>query len=374
MATPKDYYAVLGVAKDASPEDIKKAYRRLAKKHHPDVNAGNKDAEERFKDVSGAFEIVGDPVKRKIYDELGHDGAKIGWDPEKAAQYRQYRQQRGGAGGGTQFDFGNGAEGFDISDLFGDLFSGGGGRGRRGGFGGPPGPEAGGDMQALLEVSLNDAVSGMETSIAFDRPTTCADCSGKGDTKTTKPCPVCKGSGRRGRGGCPRCGGSGHIAEACARCGGSGLMQTTARLQVKVPAGIAHGEKVRLGGQGAAGRRGGPAGDLFIEIHVRQHLLVRREGDDLRLPLPVTVGEAVRGATVRLPTFDGAVSLKIPAGTQSGHTLRLKGKGVPHVRGGGRGDLYVEIRVMVPTGEAAAEKAAELDPLYDGDVRKDLVL
>lgn len=370
MATQRDYYDVLGVARNASAEEIKKAYRRLARKHHPDVNPHDKGAEDRFKEVSAAFEILSDVEKRKIYDEFGHEGAKLGWDPAKAAQYRQYRSA--GAPGG--FPFGGG-EGFDISELFGDLFSGGGrGRARE------RAPARGSDLEAHIEITLADALRGTESALSFERPCSCAECKGTGEGQQKRTCSSCRGTGggRRGRGPlggvCGRCQGRGQVADACGRCRGDGLELGKARLSVKVPAGIEDGGKVRLAGQGAAGARGGPSGDLFIQVGVAHHPLVRRDGDDLRIPLPLTVSEAVAGASVTLPTFDGPVKVKIPAGSQSGSTLRLRGKGAPRVRGEGRGDLYAELRVMVPTGKEAAAKAEELEALYEHDVRKDLVL
>lgn len=376
MADPRDYYEVLGVARKATPPEIKKAYRRLAKKHHPDVNPHDKSAEDRFKEVSAAFEVLSDPVKRKIYDEIGHDGAKLGWDPKKVEQYRQY--QSAGPGG----PLGGGAP-FDLGDLFGDLFGGARGGGRtRAPFGfdfGGPGPTAGADLSTTVRITLADAVRGVELPISLERPVSCAACRGRGTAGQERVCGACKGTGgrRRGRGlqsVCEQCRGRGMVSDRCGACGGQGATTQRSRLSVKVPAGIADGGKVRLSGQGAAGQLGGPAGDLYIEVQVEPHALVRRDADDLRVPLPLTVSEAILGATVSLPTFDGPVSLKVPAGAQSGQTLRLRGRGVPHLRGDGRGDLYAEIRVMVPTGPAASGPARELDALYDGDVRKDLAL
>jgi DnaJ-class molecular chaperone len=319
MAREQDLYQLLGVARDASTEEIKKAYRRLARKYHPDVNPGDKAAEEKFKEVNQAFEILSDEKKRQLYDELGWDAARIGWDPAKAAAFRQWR--RGAGAGGVGFEGIAGAEGFDFSDLFGDLFSDlfggrrGGGRRARADW-----PQPGDDVGARIEVDLADVVRGAEKEIVVERPT------------------------------------------------------GPSRLKVRIPAGIADRGKIRLAGQGGPGINGGPPGDLYLEVHVRPHPLVRREGDDLVMPLPLTVSEASAGATISLPTFDGAVRLKIPPGTQSGRKLRLRGKGVPHLRGGGRGDLYVEARVVVPTGPGAAEAAQALDAYYGGDVRADLRL
>jgi molecular chaperone DnaJ len=387
MPEPKDLYELLHVKSSATQEEIKKSYRRLARKYHPDVNPGDKNAEEKFKEVSAAFEILSDPQKRKLYDELGHDAAKIGWDPDKAEAYRRWRDaQTAGPRGAQGFGFQSGA---DFGDLFSDLF-GGFGRGGMGGYGfgetfGEQISEDGEDLGFSLEISLAEAVRGAEREISLERPTLCPDCHGEGvdPAEKRRQCPECRGSGRvrTTRGGtsftrpCPVCAGRGVLpGKQCKRCRGAGRVMSTIRLTVKIPAGIPDGGKVRLAGQGAAGRRGGTAGDLFIDVHVRPHPLVRREGDDLYMPLPVTVGEAVGGATVTLPTFDGSVQLKVPAGSESGNKLRLKGKGVPRLRGGGRGDLYAEIRIMVPSGARAKELARSLDELYSHDVRRDLKL
>jgi molecular chaperone DnaJ len=387
MANEKNLYEILGVRSDASPEDLKRAYRRLARRYHPDVNPGDKGAEEKFKEVNAAFEILSDPRKRKLYDEIGFDAARIGWDPDKAESYRRWRDaQAGGFTAGVR----SGVFDFDLGDLFSDLF------GRRdsgfvgfdtplGGTGGHWGREEGEDLGVSVEISLAEAVRGTTREISFSRPAACGVCQGSGvvASRGKRPCPDCRGTGRVGtlrgsvtyRGTCPSCAGRGVApGEACRSCGGSGVTQANARLQVKIPAGIADGGKVRLAGQGAAGRRGGPPGDLYLEVRVRAHPLVRRDGDDLHMKLPITVGEAVGGATVALPTFDGPVSLKIPPGSQSGSKLRLKGKGVPHLRGGGRGDLYVEIQVVVPGGARARELAEKLDRLYPEDVRQGLTL
>ncbi|HWV37437.1 MAG TPA: J domain-containing protein [Vulgatibacter sp.] len=317
MAKNQDLYAVLGVSRTASADELKKAYRRLARKYHPDVNPGDKAAEERFKEINSAFEILSDPKKRSLYDELGMDAAKIGWDPEKAAAYRQWRSggagPRGaGPGGFEGFGFETG-EPVDLGDIFGEIFGVG-----RGSFGRRPAPRPakGPDFVDRIEIDLADAVKGRELDLRVD---------GK-------------------------------------------------KLSVKVPAGVAHGGRIRLAGQGGAGARGGPPGDLYLEVRIRPHPLFRREGDDLNVNLPITVGEAIAGATVTLPTFDGTVQLKVPAGTQSGQRLRLRAKGVPHLRGGGRGDLYAEVRVMVPTGPEAKELGKRLDKLYSEPVRAGLTL
>ena len=323
----KDLYKMLGVARDAKADEIKRAYRRLARQYHPDVNPGDKAAEEKFKEINFAFDILGDAEKRKLYDELGMDAAKIGWDPKKAEELRRWRRGAGG-GGGFRFEgfddaFGGGSGAtVDFGDLFGDLF----GDVFARGAGAAPfhrrrrGPTPGDDVGARIEVDLVDVIRGAEKEIEVQKP-----------------------GGR-------------------------------SRLKVRIPAGIADGGKVRLAGQGGPGYDGGPPGDLYLEVRVREHPLVRREGDDLHLQLPLTVGEAVAGATIRLPTFDGPVDLRVPAGMQTGRKLRLRGKGVPHLRGGGRGDLYAEAKVIVPTKSGAEEAARALDAFYEGDVRRGLAL
>jgi molecular chaperone DnaJ len=328
-----DYYQILGVARTASTEDIKKAYRQLARKYHPDVNPGNKAAEEKFKQVSSAFEVLSDAKKRKLYDEFGPDAEKIGFDEKKAEAYRAYKSaaSSGGAGGIPY-----GAEGFDLGDLFGDLF------GRAGGGGGPVGFDPsevfggrrgrgggqarGEDLTARVQLTLAEAVSGTERTLALSRPGRCQQCSGRGESGKVGSCPNCGGTGRSrksaslfGSGGvCAHCQGTGRAAEPCPQCGGSGATEETTRLTVKIPAGVHTGSKVRLSGQGSAGMRGGPPGDLYIETEVAEHPLVRREGDDLHIDLPVTVSEALLGADVRVPTFQGEVTVKVPPGSQSG--------------------------------------------------------
>jgi molecular chaperone DnaJ len=389
----EDFYQLLGVSRGATEDEIKKAYRKLARKYHPDVNPGNKAAEEKFKQVSAAFEVLSSSDKRKLYDEFGEDAAKIGYDQKKAEALRAYRDAatHGGGTGGFPGGIPN-AEGFDIGDLFGELF-----RNRRGGGGGagggmedifirdePEGPERGEDLHAQVRLTLREAVTGTERSLSVTRPGRCPKCKGSGHFGKPETCPTCKGSGkiRQGRGPlsmtstCPTCGGSGKVAPPCDRCGGSGRVEETTRVTVKIPAGVQTGSQVRVPGQGAAGLLGGPPGDLFLEVQVDPHPIVRREGDDLYVPLPVTVPEAMLGAEVRAPTFTGEVTLTVPPHSQSGRKLRLKGQGVPALKGNGRGDLYFELRIQVPEKASAEVKAAAetLAHGYQHDVRADLHL
>ncbi len=386
-----DLYTMLGVSRTASAEEVKKAYRRLAKKHHPDVNPGDKSAEEKFKQVNAAFDVLSDAKKRALYDEFGEDAAKMGWDEKKAEQYRAYRAaQRAGGGGGFQYGGGGGgAEGVDLGDLFGEIF--GGGRGRAGGMGGmggfgyegePAGPTRGEDLTTRVTLTLGEAATGVERVLQIRRPGACKTCHGAGTTGAPTTCKTCGGSGRT-RGGigplqfqraCPTCGGTGRSAPVCSTCGGEGRIEESHRVTVKIPAGVQTGSKVRLAGQGAAGVRGGPPGDLYIETTVAGHAVFRREGDDLHMDLPITVPEALLGAEVRVPTFSGDVRVKIPPGSQSGRKLRVRGKGIPSLKGGTPGDLYLTLQIRVPEEQTKAvlEAAENLRSAYHQDVRGDL--
>ncbi|RKH55024.1 DnaJ C-terminal domain-containing protein [Corallococcus llansteffanensis] len=335
-----DYYQILGVPRTASADEIKKAFRKLARQHHPDVNPGDKSAEEKFKRINSAFEVLSDPKKRPLYDEFGEDAEKIGFDEKKATAYRQYRAAQAA--------------------------------------------ERGDDLTTRVQISLAEAVSGTERTLSLQRPGRCGKCHGEGHTGKLVTCPTCNGTGRARRGGavfggsgvCPTCRGSGRAPETCTQCGGNGIQEETTRLTVKIPAGVLTGSKVRLAGQGAAGVHGGPPGDLYIETEVAEHPLVRREGDDLYLDLPVTVSEALLGGEVRVPTFQGEVTLKVPPGSQSGRKMRLKGRGVPSLRGGAPGDMYLLLQVKVPE-EATDEVRAAAETLaraYRGDVRRELTL
>jgi molecular chaperone DnaJ len=388
-----DYYQIIGVPRTASADEIKKAFRKLARKYHPDVNPGNKGAEEKFKQLNSAFEVLSDERKRKLYDEFGEDAAKFGFDEKKAEQYRAYKAARA-SGGGMPFGGGGGGGGvdFDLSEIFGDLFNRGGGSvdlgeilGRAGG-GRAAGPTPGEDVPISLTISFADALTGTERTIALTRPGRCQRCQGSGQVGTPTPCATCGGTGKVRRGGgmlgmagggtCPTCRGSGRAAPPCSSCQGSGVVEETARLTVKIPAGVQTGSKVRLAGQGAAGSRGGPPGDLYIETIVTEHPFVRREGDDLYMDLPVTISEAMLGADVRVPTFQGEVTLKVPEGSQSGRRMRLKGRGAPSLKGGAAGDLYLTLQVKVPENPSPeARRAAEsLAQSYQGDIRGSLRL
>jgi molecular chaperone DnaJ len=344
-----DYYQVLGVQRSAAHDDIRKAYRKLARKYHPDINPGNKDAENKFKDLSVAYDVLSDEKKRKLYDEFGEAGLAAGFDADKARSYQQWRQQSERAGGAYDFNMD------DLGDLFGGL----GGMFRQG-AGAQSGPTHGQDIESSMEIDFLDAVRGFQTSITLRRPVSCEVCQGTGAKSGTKPktCPECHGSGSKSvaqgpmqfRQTCPRCQGSGHLpGDPCAACDGAGRVLRPDTIRVNIPPGADSGKRIRLRGKGEAGVRGGPAGDLYITPRIRPHPILTRSGRDLTMELPVTVGEAVRGANVDVPTPDGTIKVKVPAGAQSGQRLRIKGKGVAAHGQTPAGDLYLRLMVRVPT-------------------------
>lgn len=340
----KDYYAVLGVPKNASASEIKKAYRKLAQKHHPDANAGDKRAEERFKEVSAAYDVIGDKERRAEYDrvrEMATGGVRFG---------------PGGGAGGVRFD----DLGFDVGgfgDLF-DLF--GGGRGTR------SAPVRGADLEAEVRMSFEDAAAGTTVPLRVSGASPCATCGGSGARPGTQPvtCPECAGRGivavEQGpfslTRACGRCGGRGQVIEdPCPTCAGTGSVRATRTLRVKIPAGVEDGARIRLAGRGEAGPPGGAAGDLYVVVRIGRHRFFGRRGSDLTLTLPITYPEAALGANVQVPTMNGTVTLKVPSGTASGRTFRLRGKGIPR-RGGGKGDLLVTVNVDVPARLSKEEK------------------
>ena len=342
----KDYYQVLGVAKNATQAEIKKAYRKLAQQHHPDANQGNKDAEERFKEISAAYDVIGDPEKRKQYDEV-RDMAASGVG---AGGF-------GGAGdGGVRFE----DVGFtDIGDLFGGLFGGGGRRGR------PARPARGADLETDVTVSFEEAMNGTTVPVKIQGPAPCETCHGSGAAPGTSPvtCPQCQGVGQisvnqgpfQMSQTCPRCNGAGRVVEqACPTCRGTGSVRRTRSFQVKIPGGVLDGARIKLAGRGEPGPAGAPAGDLYVRVHVRPHRFFGRRGADLTIDLPVSFAEAALGGNVQVPTLNGPVTMKVPAGTPSGKTFRLKGKGAP--KKGGRGDLLVTAEVEVPSKLSKKER------------------
>ena len=353
----RDYYEVLGVSKGASDDEIKKAYRKLAKKYHPDMNPGDKEAEAKFKEVNEAYSILSDSEKRARYDQFGHAGV----DPNYGA---------GGPGGGFGgFDMGD----IDLGDIFGSFFGGG-----FGGFGGSAasrrnGPQKGESLRASLTISFEEAAFGCEKEINLNRTEECEACHGSGAEPgtTAETCPDCRGTGvvrvQQRTGGfafsstapCSRCRGTGKIIHTpCKACGGSGSVKKTKRVTVSIPAGIDDGQAISLRGQGNAGKNGGPAGDLIVAVHVKPHPQFHRDGTTVLYEQPVTFYQAVMGAELEIPTIDGKVKYNLPAGTQTGTTFRLRGKGIPELRGRGRGDQYVTVRVQVPTSLNGEQKEA----------------
>ncbi|HET7751154.1 MAG TPA: J domain-containing protein [Terriglobales bacterium] len=395
----KDYYGVLGVKKNASADEIRKAFRKLARKYHPDVNPGDKAAEERFKAISEANDVLSDPKKRKIYDQLGYYSDSI--SPEAA---EAYARAGGGSGGGfpggqagrggaqgVPFDF----SGFDFSDLFEgagrgptterkrggfrDIFSGiFSGRGQQ-----PGGPEPGSDLEYQVNVGFWQAIRGAVMRLQVTRRDVCGHCHGRGFLEAPGVCPECKGTGQVTQTGgrmkfntqCPRCHGTGKNITVCHTCGGEGAVERTEPMEVRIKPGTRDGQRIRLGGKGNAGTQGGPPGDLYVIIRTGEHPIFRREGDDIYLTVPVTASEAALGAKIEVPTIDGRALLKIPPGTQSGQKLRLREKGVPSAtRDGVRGDEIVEVKVTVPMprDERTKELLRELARLNPEDPRAEL--
>ncbi len=403
--TKKDYYDILGVKKSASAEDVRKAFRKLARKYHPDVNPGDKTAEEKFKAISEANEVLSDPKKRKIYDQVGFYSDNI--DPATAEAYARAGAQGGGfpggfpgggqsgGQGGAHFDFG----GFDFSDFvntagrgqqhstgggssFRDIFSGifGGGRNAAPA---DEGPEPGTDLEYQVNVPFWTAIRGGVMRLNISRNDVCSQCHGQGAIESPGKCPECNGTGQITQTGgrmkfnvqCPRCHGSGKNLSMCPTCHGEGTVSKTEPLEVRIKAGTRDGQRIRLPGKGNAGAHGGTPGDLYAIIRAGDHPIFRRDGDDIYLTVPVSATEAALGAKIEVPTVDGRALLKIPPGTQSGQKLRLREKGVPSAtREGVRGDEIVEVTVTVPMphDERTKELLRELAKLNPEDPRAEL--
>src|SRR5512132_139614 len=370
MAAKQDYYEILGIKRDAKPDEIKKAYRRLARKYHPDVNPGDKAAEERFKQMSEAFDVLSDPKKRAVYDRFGQYSENLA---DAAAR-------GGGPGYGTRgapFDFsgfdwssatsGAGAEagaGSSFRDIFADLF--GGARAEKE----PPRPQPqrGADIEMPLSLSFEEAITGLTTNLTVNRSEQCSRCHGAGDTGgSIVTCPTCKGSGQVQRTGgrlrfsqeCPDCGGSGKRRPPCSLCKGKGVLAKTENVKVRIPAGVDTGSRVRIPGKGEGGRLGAPPGDLFIITNVGRHPHFTRKGDNIYVTVPITVPEAALGAKIEVPTVSGKAQLRIPPGTQSGQKFRLRGKGAPSLRDpNAHGDQFVETQVVLP--KVISEETKEL--------------
>lgn len=366
--TKRDYYEVLGLSKSVSEADIKKAFRKLARKYHPDVNPSDKTAELKFKEMGEAYEVLSDPKKRQQYDQFGHAAfdAGFGQGAGPGAGFQGFRQAQGQ---GTEFFRGGG---FD--DIFGNIF---GERAR------PRGPAKGEDTTYAVEIDLEDALYGKTMQVDLRRDVTCSTCNGTGAQPGTsrRTCPTCMGTGsvQQGRGmlqfaqPCATCQGEGTInPNPCRSCGGSGFIPKSEHINVKIPAGVDSGSKVRVAGMGGPGERGGPPGDVYIITKVRPHSYFERKGDNLYSEAGVTFKEAALGGKIEIPTVDGLVSLTLPEGVQTGQQLKLKGKGVPHLGGGGTGDHYVTVKVITPGGlsERGKELLREFETLQPSDPRR----
>ena len=404
--TKKDYYETLGVKKSASVDEIRKAFRKLARKYHPDVNPGDKSAEEKFKALSEANDVLSDPKKRKIYDQLGFYSDNI--DPAAAEAYARggptgaggfggFPGGQGGAGQGqgVPFDF----SGFDFGDMFEgarggrttstggggfrDIFSGIFGGGRGGGFAQQEGPEPGTDLEYQVNVPFWTAIRGGVMRLNITRQDTCSNCHGNGVIEQPGVCPQCKGKGTIEQSAnrmkfnvtCPRCHGTGKNVSPCPVCHGEGVVGRTEPLEVRIKAGTRDGQRIRIAGKGNAGTHGGQPGDLYVIIRMESHPVFRRDGDDIHVVVPVTATEAALGAKIEVPTIDGRALLKVPPGTQSGQKLRLREKGVPSAtKDGVRGDEIVEVKVTVPMprDEKTKELLRELAKLNPEDPRAEL--
>jgi molecular chaperone DnaJ len=400
MATTqqKDYYGILGVKKSATQEEIRKAFRKLARKHHPDVNPGDKKAEEKFKDLSEANDVLSDPKKRKIYDQLGFYSDNI--DPAAAEAYARGGgfgaggfgagpQTGGAAGQGVPFDFG----GFDFSDFSGGARGGGSSGGSSfqdilsamfgGGARASRERQHGTDLEYQVNIGFWDAIRGTVMKLNIPHMEVCSNCGGKGAIGTAINCPECHGKGQvtqtSGRMKfnmpCPRCGGSGKAQNPCPTCHGDGVVERSEALEIRVKAGTRDGQRIRIAGKGNAGANGGAPGDLYIIIRIGEHPVFHRDGDDIYVSVPVAASEAALGAKIEVPTIDGRSQLRVPPGTQSGQKLRLREKGVPSAtKEGVRGDQIVEVKIVVPEARdlKVRELWQELQKLDPEDPRKEL--
>ncbi|MDA8155399.1 MAG: molecular chaperone DnaJ [Actinomycetota bacterium] len=359
MAAVKDYYATLGVGKQAAQAEIKTAFRKLARKHHPDLNPGNKQAEEKFKEINEAYAVLSDPKKREEYDHGGQEA------------FRGFEWQGGQPGYGG---YGQAGGEFAFGDIFADLFGAGGTQ-----RGGAHLPQRGADLMTEVEVSFEEAYKGTARNMNFAREETCRRCAGSGAAETKK-CTRCGGTGRLAtkRGFfsahqiCPECGGTGQqVTAICPACKGAGKTVASQPVTVKIPAGVDEGSTLKLKGMGNSGTNGGPPGNLIIKVHVRPHPFFIREGNNVYVKVPVTIGEAIQGARIEVPTPDGRAIMKIPPATQGGQRFKLKGKGFISPKGG-QGHLFVDIQVAVPTelDERAKKALGELEAAYKENPRK----
>ena len=352
----RDYYEVLGVSKTATQDELKKAYRKLARKYHPDLNKDNEEAAEKFKECNEAYSVLSDDQKRAQYDQFGHAAF-----------------ENGGMGGGGGFGGAGGFGGFGgsgMEDIF-DMFFG--GQGGRGGSRAKSGPQRGADLRFDLEITFEEAAFGLEKEINLYRDETCDHCHGEGAEPGSKveSCPECNGTGyvrftqntmfgqMVNERPCSRCKGEGKIiSEPCKECRGKGTVKRNKKLKVKIPAGVDNGSRLRVSGEGEAGAKGGPSGDLYVYLYVKPHKFFERDGTTVLCEVPINIVQATLGADIKVPTLDGQVTMKVPEGTQPGKVLRLKGKGISSLRGGSRGDQLVRIKVVVPTKLSDKQKDA----------------
>jgi molecular chaperone DnaJ len=386
--TKQDYYELLGVARKATAKEIRASFRKLARKYHPDLNPGDKSAEEKFKQLQEAYDVLSDTKKRQMYDQVGFysDNYQPGGPPPghesgggaPNVNFDFGGFDFGGGGGGAPGSVGGGTGGgASFRDLFSQFFRGGG----RGGEVEVE-QEPGGDLEYQIEIDFWDAVRGAVKKLQITRMETCETCHGTGAIGSPQTCPICGGSGTiqqaagkmRFNVPCTRCGGTGKLRTVCKTCGGEGRLRRNETIDVRIPAGVASGSRVRVPGKGNAGTMGAPAGDLYLRVEVKPHPFFERRGNDLYVKVPVTVSEATLGSKVEVPTIDGRSLVRIPPGTNSGSTLRLRDKGVPSARDGSRGDEYVEIQVIVPkpTDERVRNLMKELEQIEPEDPRKDL--
>jgi molecular chaperone DnaJ len=372
----QDYYELLGVPRKATAKDIRTAFRKLARKYHPDLNPGDKSAEEKFKQLQEAYDVLSDTKKRQMYDQYGFYSDNL---PPGGAGGHGHEQDVNFDFNGFDFGGGSGAAGGGSSfrDLFSQFFSGG-----RGGAAMEPEQEPGGDLEYQLEIDFWDAVRGAVKKLSITRMDTCETCHGTGAVGSPQTCTACGGTGTIQQTAgkmkfnvpCTRCGGTGKLRTLCKTCHGDGRVRRSETIEVRIPAGVANGGRVRVPGKGNSGTMGAPAGDLYLRVVVKPHEFFERRGNDLYTKIPITVSEATLGAKIEVPTMDGRSLVRIPPGTNSGKTLRLKEKGVPSARNGARGDQYVEIQVVVPppTDERVRNLMKELESVAPGDPRKDL--
>jgi molecular chaperone DnaJ len=379
----KDYYETLGIPRSASAKQIKEAYRRLSRKWHPDINPGDREAEEKFKKISSAYDVLGNDERRRLYDEFGEEGLRPGFDVDRA---RDYRQGFGGARQRAQTGAGSSSEDFgrfhSYEDIFGNVFDTGfrpGGRVSRE-------QEGGRDLEHEITIDLVSALKGFRTEIAMERSKACPTCEGTGLDPRAEPstCTVCGGTGRLdvSRGpiqftkACPRCGGTGRMGVPCPACKGRGAVTDTERIRVNIPPGVGEGSRIRVAGKGEPSLTGGAPGDLYLVVHVRDHPLLKREKDNLTMEVPVTVGEAMAGGFITVPTIDGPIRVKVPPKSQGGRVLKVRGKGALNPGTKKHGDLLIRLAIRVPPTDdpEALDAARKIDRLYGRDLREDLRL